>query len=214
MNSPEAPCIYVLAGVNGAGKSSIGGATLRAFGADYYNPDEAARAFIAANPGLSQTDANGAAWQQGKKLLERSIAERLHFAFESTLGANTIPNLLAGAATRGIEVRIWYVGLSGVELHLERVRARVRKGGHDIPEADIRRRYNHSRLNLIRLLPSLTALRLYDNSEEADPAKGRAPRPMLALQMERGKIAGPADLRRTPEWAKPIIAAALKLQSR
>lgn len=211
MTSLVAPRIYVLAGVNGAGKSSIGGAAFRAFGADYYNPDEAARALITANPGLSQTDANGAAWQQGRRLLEQAIADRLQFAFETTLGANTIPNLLARAASRGIEVHLWYVGLSSVELHIERVRARVRKGGHDIPEADIRRRYHHSRLNLIRLLPTLSALRMYDNSAQADPAKGQAPVPILVLQMDHGKIAAPADLRRTPEWAKPIVAAALKL---
>ena len=212
MTSPEAPRIYVLAGVNGAGKSSIGGAALRAFGADYYNPDEAARALIAADPGLSQTDANGAAWQQGKRLLEQAIANRLHFAFKTTLGANTMPRLLAGAASRGIEVHLWYAGLSSAELHLERVRARVRGGGHDIPQADIRRRYGHSRLNLIRLLPALAALRMYDNSVQADPAKGQTPVPTLVLHMEHGKIIGPADLRRTPEWAKPIVAAALKMQ--
>lgn len=213
MTAPAAPRIYVLAGVNGAGKSSIGGAALRAFGADYYNPDETARTLVAAHPGLGQADANGLAWQQGKRLLEQAIAKRLHFAFETTLGANTIPMLLAGAASQGIEVRVWYVGLSGVEVHIERVRARVRKGGHDIPQADIRRRYDHSRLNLIRLLPALAALRVYDNSAEADPAKGQAPAPMLVLHMERRKFSGPADLRRTPEWARPIVAAALKTQA-
>jgi predicted ABC-type ATPase len=57
----QAPRLYVLAGVNGAGKSSIGGATIRASGADYFNPDEAARKLIAANPGLDQTKANAAA---------------------------------------------------------------------------------------------------------------------------------------------------------
>ena len=50
MTPPETPRIYVIAGVNGAGKSSIGGAAFRAFGADYYNPDEAARASWAPTP--------------------------------------------------------------------------------------------------------------------------------------------------------------------
>lgn len=213
MTAPERPRIYVLAGVNGAGKSSIGGAAFRASGADYYNPDETARALRAAHPALSQAEANGAAWQQGKRLLERAIAERLDFAFETTLGANTIPALLAKAAEQGIEVRVSYVGLSTPELHIERVRRRVRRGGHDIPEADIRRRYEHSRINLIHLLPKLAALRVYDNSAEADPAAGKAPAPKLVLHMERGKILGPTDLSRTPGWAKPIVAAALKLTS-
>jgi predicted ABC-type ATPase len=201
----------VLAGVNGAGKSSIAGATFRARGADYYNPDEAARALMAANPGILQTAANAAAWQQGRRLLERAIAQRLDFAFEATLGANTIPRLLASATDQGMAVHVWYAGLASPELHIARVQARVRRGGHDIREADIRRRYEHSRLNLIHLLPKLAALRLFDNSAEADPAAGKAPKPHLVLHMERGKILGPADLSTTPEWAKPIVAAALRL---
>lgn len=205
------PHIYVLAGVNGAGKSSIGGAAFRQFGGDYYNPDEAARLLKAANSSLTQEAANSAAWREGVRLLERAIDERLDYAFETTLGANTIPRLLAQAASEGIEVYVWYAGLASLELHIERVRRRVRKGGHDIPVEDIRRRYERSRLNLIELLPSLTALRVYDNSVDADPAAGRTPMPVLVLYMERGKILNLRDLRQTPNWAKPIVAAALKL---
>ena len=211
MASAAAPRIYVLAGVNGAGKSSIGGAAVRAYGGEYFNPDEAARRLLAANPKLNQTEANSTAWQHGRRLLERAIAERLTFAFETTLGANTIPRLLTAAAGQGIEIHLWYAGLSSPELHLARVRARVKKGGHDIAEADIRRRYEYSRLNLIHLLPQLTELRVYDNSAEVDPGSGKAPTLQLVLQMERGRIIGPADLSKTPGWAKPIVAAAVRL---
>jgi predicted ABC-type ATPase len=201
----------VLAGVNGAGKSSIGGAMFRAAGADYYNPDEAARELMAANPGLDQVKANAAAWHQGRRLLERAINERKDFAFETTLGGSTMPRLLTEAASQGFEVRIWYVGLASADLHIERVRNRVRAGGHDIPESSIRRRWRHSRLNLIQLLPALTELRVYDNSFDADLTAGRAPRPVLVLHLDRGQIVGPPDLSTTPEWAKPIVAAALKM---
>jgi len=211
MTASRPPRIYVLAGVNGAGKSSIAGAAFRAHGADYYNPDEAARALRAANPGLNQVAANSAAWRRGRELLERAIAERLDFAFETTLGANTLPRLLAQAAAQGFEVRVWYAGLATPELHIARVRARVRRGGHDISEKDIRRRFEHSRLNLIQLLPRLAALRLYDNSAEADPAGGKAPAPVLVLHVERGEILNPQDLPLAPGWAKPIVAAAMKL---
>jgi predicted ABC-type ATPase len=204
--------LYVLAGVNGAGKSSIGGAAIRAAGGDYYNPDEAAAALIAANPALDQTEANAAAWQQGRKLLERAIDQRLDFTFETTLGGSTMPRLLTEAASRGIEVRVFYVGLGSAEAHIERVRQRVRAGGHDIPEADIRRRYRHSLLNLVQLLPTLTELRVYDNSAAADPAAGHAPLPVLVLHMQGGRIVGPPDLASTPDWAKPIVAAALQLR--
>lgn len=203
--------IYVIAGVNGAGKSSIGGAAFRSFGGDYYNPDEAARQLIAADPKLRLDEANVAAWQQGVGLLRRAIAERLDFAFETTLGGNTIPRLLAEAAAQGVAIYVWFAGLSSPELHLRRVRARVRQGGHDVPEDAIRRRYERSRLNLVALLPLLTALRMYDNSVEADPADGATPAPVLVLHTERGKILNLADLSRAPDWAKPIVAAALKL---
>lgn len=206
--------IYVLAGVNGAGKSSVGGAMFRAQNADYYNPDEAARKILALHPRVDLADANSHAWALGKSLLVKAVARRENFAFETTLGGKTIANLLAGAASSGCEILVWYAGLSSVDLHIARVRARVRSGGHDIPEADIRRRWNHSRENLIRLLPALAGLRLFDNSAEADPKKGRAPQPRLVLEMDRGKITGTGNLASTPDWAKPIVAAALKMQQR
>lgn len=186
---------------------------LRETGADYFNPDEAARRIRSADPRITQADANTAAWRQGKRLLERAIAERLDFAFESTLGATTIPALLASAASLGIEVRAWYVGLSSPELHIARVRARVAKGGHDIPEPDIRRRWETGRLNVIRLLPKLTELRVYDNSADADPDTRAAPVPVLLLHSRRGRIVAPRDLRATPAWAKPLVAAAMKLDA-
>jgi predicted ABC-type ATPase len=187
---------------------------VRSFGGEYYNPDEAAKRLMAARPGLKQAEANGAAWHQGRRLLERAIAERLDFAFETTLGGSTLTKLLAQAAEKGAEVHVLYIGLAGAELHIARVRSRVRAGGHGIPEADIRRRYEHSRLNLIHVLPKLASLRVYDNSAEADPAKGRAPEPLLVLHMEKGKIKNPSDLARAPDWAKAIVAASLKLSLR
>ena len=160
---------------------------------------------------MQQAEANATAWNQGRRLLERALAEPLDFAFETTLGGNTLAKLLAQAAERDAEVHILYIGLASPELHIARVAARVRSGGHDIPEADIRRRYEHSRLNLIHLLPKLASLRVYDNSAEADPARGKAPAPALVLHLDKGKIMNPDDLARAPAWARPIVAAALKL---
>lgn len=210
MSASRRPRIHVLAGVNGAGKSSIGGATVRQHGGEYFNPDEAARALMEAHSALTQTDANSAAWRQGVQLLQRTIEERLDFAFETTLGGNTITDLLTQAAEQGIEIHVWYVGLSSPELHIARVQARVSQGGHDIPEEAIHRRYEHSRLNLIELLPHLTTLRMYDNSVDADPVAGLTPKPALVLHVEGGKILGPQDFASTPDWAKPIVAAAIK----
>jgi predicted ABC-type ATPase len=205
--------IYVLAGVNGAGKSSIGGAMFRAQNADYYNPDEAARKIRSLPPHLDPPTANAHAWELGRALLEKAIAQNLDFAFETTLGGRTITGLLASAAALGIEIFVWYAGLASVDMHLARVRSRVQHGGHDIPDADIRRRWDQSRENLIRLLPLLVELRMFDNSKEGDPARGIPPSPRLILEMTRGKIVGPKSLELTPGWAKPIVAAALKISS-
>ncbi len=185
----------------------------RQVGVGYFNPDEAARRIRSTNPGLTPVEANSVAWHQGRRLLERAIAERWTFAFETTLGGRTITALLDSARRSGMDVRIWYVGLRSPELHIARVRARVKKGGHDIPEARIRENYDSSRLNLIRLLPRLTELRVYDNSADADPHAGVAPEPQLVLHLVRGTIAEACEPALTPEWAKPIVAAAMKATS-
>ena len=203
-------CIYVLAGTNGGGKSSVGGAAIREKGADYFNPDEAARRIRSANPHISERDANIAAWHEGTRLLQEAVARRLVFAFETTLGGDTMTRLLRHALTEGVEVRMWYVALSTPERHIARVRARVARGGHDIPEDAIRQRYQRSRVNLIRLLPQLTELRVFDNSVDADPAAGTAPTPLLVLHMVNGTVAATCDLPRVPDWAKPIVAAAMR----
>ncbi|HZQ90580.1 MAG TPA: zeta toxin family protein [Terriglobales bacterium] len=210
--SAPSPCIYVLAGTNGAGKSSIAGAMFSRRGPGYFNPDEAARRIREENPAFSQEEANSAAWNQGKRLLERAIDERLNFAFETTLGGNTIVALLEQALATGIEVRMWYAGLSSPDLHIARVRARVARGGHDIPEDRIRERYHRSRLNLIRLLPQLTELLVYDNSYDADPAAGAVPRPMLVLHVQRGKLIESCEPAEAPEWTKPVLLAAFNLK--
>ena len=202
------PTLYVLAGVNGSGKSSIGGAAFQQQGVDYYNPDTAARKLLKLHPNMVQAIANGHAWTLGKEMLENAIARKQTYAMETTLGGNTITRLLIEAAQSGLKVKIWYAGLESVELNLARVKARVDHGGHDIPEADIRKRWDRCRRNLLKLLPSLDSLRLYDNSAEADPKKGTPPRPELLLHVEARKIVGIAS-RKAPEWAKPIIAGAL-----
>jgi predicted ABC-type ATPase len=157
---------------------------------------------------LTPADANSRAWTLGKGLLEQAIARKMTYAFETTLGGNTMTRLLIQAARNGIPVKVWYVGLATVDQNIARVQARAARGGHDIPEAAIRRRWNASRRNLIQLLPYIESLRLYDNSIEADPQQGHRPRPELLLHVEAGAIAAitPSE---APDWAKPIIAGAI-----
>jgi hypothetical protein len=103
---------------------------------------------------------------------------------------------------------VWYCGLESPELNLRRVAKRVARGGHDIPEGKIRERWTSSRENLIRLLPFLAEVKVFDNSAEAtrQPGGGLAPSPVLLLHLRGQKIVECSP--NPPAWAKPIIAAA------
>jgi predicted ABC-type ATPase len=210
--SSRKPVVYVLGGVNGAGKSSIGGAVLRGEGAQWYNPDAYARELVV-RMGMEPVQANATAWEEGVRRLDAAVAGRRNFAFETTLGGRTIPaRLRAAMATH--DVLMWFCGLASPEQHIARVRARVAAGGHDIPEARIRERCSTSLLNLIGLMPHLAYLSVYDNSVDVDAGEP-LPDPRLVLEMQAGRLLRPRSaraLRATPEWAKSIVAAALALE--
>jgi predicted ABC-type ATPase len=199
----------VLAGTNGAGKSTVAGEALRQAGGDYFNPDEATRRFVRGSPESSQRDANEKAWHLGRTLLERAIDSRSNFAFETTLGGRTMTGLLMKAANVGLRVHMWYVALDSPDRHVARVRARAARGGHGIPEERIRDRYDASRSNLVRLLPHLTELKLYDNSVEADPETGGGPEPRLIIHFREGRLVDACPPSGVPDWAKPIVRAAM-----
>ncbi len=198
----------MLAGVNGAGKSSLLGSLLREDGATWFNPDAFTRALV--EQGWILDDANAQAWQEGVRRLRQAMADGSDYAFETTLGANTIPRLLREACAQHT-VAIWFCGLSTVELHIERVAARVAAGGHAIAKHKIRERFDASRANLIALLPHLSVLHVYDNSAPADAAGQVAP--LLVLEADRSGLQypqTPEELAQVPDWAKPIVMAALE----
>lgn len=210
------PVLYVLAGVNGAGKSSIGGHLLEEAGLTWFNPDTFARELQAAT-GCSQEAANAHAWNESVRRLDESLEQGLNHVFETTLGGKTVTAKIL-EATQTHDVLIWFCGLSSPELHIARVEARVAAGGHPIPEEKIRERYPQAQLNLIKLMSHVAHLQVYDNSAEAN-ADGIVPDPMLVLEMESGKLTTPSQddvkaLQQVPEWAKSILEAALRLQSK
>ena len=208
------PFIFVLAGVNGAGKSSVGGALLANHGLSWFNPDTYARELMA-QLGLDLAEVNARAWEYGRLQLEAAIAQGTNYAFETTLGGRTISDLLL-KATQTHDVVMLFCGLSSPEQHIERVRSRVASGGHDIPETKIRERWVGSRANLIKLMPRLAHLQVFDNSAEALPGED-IPDPVLVLEMVGGRMLFPEPqnapaLMATPEWARPIVQAAIESQ--
>ncbi len=201
--------ITVLAGVNGAGKSSIGGSTLREAGQDWYNPDEVARAMCELYVDRPLQAINGQVWREGVRRLEAAIRADSHFAFETTLGGKTITDTLLDAIAAGVAVSIWCCGLTTAELHITRVAARVARGGHAIPEAMIRARYKTSMRNLCRLAPGLHQLAVYDNSQPLGDYGDGLVRPNIRrlLHVTDGSIL--EMTRAMPDWAKPVAGVCL-----
>jgi len=206
------PVLVVLAGVNGAGKSSIGGHLLQRDDLTWFNPDTFARELKAVT-GCDQETANAYAWQESMRRLEEAIAKGLNHAFETTLGGKSVTAKIL-QATKTHSVLIWFCGLSSAELHIARVDARVAAGGHPIPEEKIRERYSQAQMNLIKLMPHLAYIKVYDNSAEAAGDR-TVPDPLLALEMEDGHVTFPAPddlsaLQRAPVWTKSILEAAFR----
>jgi predicted ABC-type ATPase len=158
------PYVTLLAGPNGAGKSTVAQqrllkGTLKV--QEFVNADT-----IAA--GLSAFSPESAAIQAGRIML-RQLSElsrkRKNFAFESTLSARSFAPWLRRLKGNGYKVRIIFLFLPDPRLAIERVRQRVRLGGHDVPLAVIRRRYYAGVSNFFDLyMPLADQWRIYDNS--------------------------------------------------
>lgn len=132
--------IYILAGANGSGKSTISRELLPAEGIVYINPDDIAREL---NP-ISIEDAKISA---GKETLVRTmhlLDERRSFAIESTLSGNAYVRVIEKAKSLGYRINIIYTYVDSPEVCIARIAGRVQKGGHNIPEEDVRRRYVRS----------------------------------------------------------------------
>jgi predicted ABC-type ATPase len=203
--------ILVAAGTNGAGKSAIVGEFLAAKGGAYFNPDLVARELI--QKGVPTEQANASAWKFGFNALQRAINNNEDFSFETTLGGTTIARELHQAIKAGLKIYIWYVGLASPQLHIARVRARVSRGGHEIPEAKIRERYPKSLANLVSFIGAATEVHVFDNSTES--ADG-LPQAIRVFRMRGERIIEPALetlMTQTPNWAKPVVAAAVKVHT-
>jgi predicted ABC-type ATPase len=162
------PTMIVLAGINGAGKTtasrSLLAKTLKVM--TFVNADVIAQ-------GLSGFDPEAAAVRAGRIMLEQLhdlAAQRANFAFETTLAGRTYAGWLNSLRESGYEIHLFYFWLNSVEMAIARVAARVQKGGHHVPDATIRQRYDRSIRNLFDLyIPVVNSWKVYDNSVAASP---------------------------------------------
>jgi predicted ABC-type ATPase len=142
------PIIYLIAGCNGAGKTTFAKQFLphEVKCLNFLNADLIAQ-------GLSPLNARAAAIKAGRLLLEefrRFVSRRETFALESTLSGKTYLGLLKQAKKKGFQLYLHYLWLPNPAVAIARVHERVKKGGHDVPVADIRRRFARSLNHFIR----------------------------------------------------------------
>ena len=155
--------LYIVSGCNGAGKTTASYTVLPEIleCREFVNADEIAR-------GLSPFNAEGVAIEAGRLMLQRIeelLKEDVTFAIETTLASRLYVNLVKRAQRQGYRVSLLYFWLNSPELAMRRVAERVSKGGHDISEEIIRRRYTAGINNLFKLfMPAVDYWAIFDNS--------------------------------------------------
>jgi predicted ABC-type ATPase len=149
------------------------------------DPDALARDLSPANPSAAAV----AAGRQALELTEEYLNAKVSFAVETTLAGRRIVTLMRAAKERGYEVNLAFVALNSPEKNISRIRERVARGGHFIPDLDVRRRYARSFGNLPEALRLADLALLFDNS-------GDDARPVMIAQ--GGKIVWQATL--LPAW--------------
>ena len=156
--------LFIISGCNGAGKTTASYTVLPEIldCKEFVNADEIAR-------GLSPFNPESVAIEAGRLMLKR-IDELLEkgetFSIETTLATKSYINLVRRAKEKGYTVRLLFFWLNSPELALLRIAERVAKGGHNIPEPIVRRRYIAGINNLFRLfMNEVDYWVIYDNSE-------------------------------------------------
>ena len=157
------PNLYIIAGCNGAGKTTASFTVLPEMldCDEFINADEIAR-------GLSPLSPDKVAIEAGRIMLSRIdklINNQQDFAFETTLSTKSYKNTIQKARQSGYTITLIFFWLDSTELAIERVRTRVLEGGHDIPKSVIKRRYYSGIINLFNLyMPICDYWMIFNNS--------------------------------------------------
>jgi predicted ABC-type ATPase len=175
--------LLIVAGPNGSGKSSAFHNTeIEAFGQSVWliNPDMLAlRIRKVEKKGLAA--ANLAAVQRIETWLESSVAAHQTVGVETVLSTDKYRSLVLRAKALQFEIRLVYVILDAPERNVERVRLRVRKGGHSVPTKKIIERYHRSLAQLPWFLGEADRAWIFDNSGAAPQLIARKQSALIEL---------------------------------
>ena len=155
--------MYIIAGPNGAGKTTFAREFLPKYAdcRNFINADMIAQ-------GLSPFSPESAAIRAGRLMLEGieiSMNRGADFGFETTLSGRGHLGVIRRLKEHAYQVHFFYLWVPSVELVLARIRGRVLRGGHDVPETIVRRRFGRSVTNFLvhyRVLSNRWIL--YENS--------------------------------------------------
>ena len=136
----DSPQLLIVGGPNGSGKTTLALEYADEFALPYVGADAIAATLNPPNPAAAEI----AAARQFIRTIEADIAQRISFVCESTLSGLTMQNLVASARDMGYSVSIAFLFVESADVCVARVAGRVRAGGHDVPEPDIRRRFTRS----------------------------------------------------------------------
>jgi predicted ABC-type ATPase len=157
------PTLFIIAGPNGAGKTTASKTLLpEVFQTKIFiNADE-----IAVQ--LNSLNVESVALKAGRLMLqeiEKCLNERITFAIETTLATRSYLNLVRKAQLIGYEAVLFFFYLPSADMAKQRVALRVSKGGHNIPEEVIERRYSSGIKNLFEFIEIVDRWRVFDNSQ-------------------------------------------------
>jgi predicted ABC-type ATPase len=156
--SSSKPTCVILAGTNGAGKSTVFSETNPP--GIFVNADDIAREISPDNPESVSVEAG----RRVISLLKRLMLDRESFTYETTLSSRQALNVMRQARSAGYQVELIFIALRSPELHVARVASRVAQGGHSIPRDVILRRYETSLNNLPVAVTLADYASVYDNS--------------------------------------------------
>ena len=133
------PKLYIISGCNGSGKTTASYTLLPDLlnCREFVNSDEFAKSFSPFDPGAASVTASRYMLMKINYLLDR----KADFAVETTLATRSLLQIVRQAQRLGYESTVLYFWLNSPELSIERVRDRVVSGGHNTPDAVVRRRY-------------------------------------------------------------------------
>lgn len=159
----KSPSVYIVAGPNGSGKTTFA----RTFLPDYAHCKEFINADLIAS-GLSPFSPDTAALKAGRLLLERIrllAGKRSDFGFETTLSGVTYLALFRKLKAQGYRIHLFFLWIPTAEMALVRIADRVHRGGHNVAEPVVRRRFHKGIRNLFtRYRSLLDSWMLFDNS--------------------------------------------------